>query len=782
MEPVPSGVCLDPSRLLAAPLAEPHVGQIMAGPSHNPLKKFIREIHHRRLWPVLGAGVGVAIIGFGCGGGDTSGPLAYDFVPAVVHVQTGSPLITITSLSARSDMGSGGDVLIRAELSQGIDPRTVRIERNGTDVTDAFHPEGEKGALLGLVTGLEIGDNVIQVHSGVASPQITELTVTNHPAWGPVFAGPHEQPFFCTTHLFGLAAGGTLGPSLDEHCSAERRVDYVYRTSAGTIEPLSDEDHLPEDLSCTTTMDGSRVPFIVRVETGTANRAIYEIAILHDPRQPSPDPWNPSMGWNGRLIYRFGGGCRPGWYQQGSRTAGVLDDHQLSRGYGIASASLNVFANNCSELLATETMMMVKERFIEAYGPPLFTIGWGSSGGSHQQFGIADNYPGLLDALVVGSSFPDMTSGTVFKSVDARLLERYFDHIAPARFTPEQERAVSGFGVRASIPAMSVMARRSDPVADFADVLPEEARYHPELNPTGARATIYDHTVNVYGRDPSTGFARRPLDNVGVQYGLRTLNDGIIDVSPFLELNERIGGLDIDFLPQAERTVGDLEAIAAAYRTGRIISGRALANVPILDFRAYLDLRENGDNHMKLHTFSLRERLVRENGHADNHVLLLTHSGQRFGFGSSYSSTETNEVLYGGLAQLDRWLTAVSEDTSDDPLPERVVRARPTDLVDACWTEGGRKIEETQSYNGPGECGALYPAFPVPRLVAGAPLVDDIVKCRLKPLDPSDYAAPMTPEEWARLGRIFPEGVCDWTRPGVGQEPQIGVWLTARTR
>ena len=50
--------------------------------------------------------------------------------------------------------------------------------------------------------------------------------------------------------------------------------------------------------------------------------------------------------------------------------------------------------------------MMVKERFIEAYGPPLFTIGWGSSGGSHQQFGIADNYPGLLDALVVGSSFP----------------------------------------------------------------------------------------------------------------------------------------------------------------------------------------------------------------------------------------------------------------------------------------------------------------------------------------------------------------------------------------
>ena len=60
--------------------------------------------------------------------------------------------------------------------------------------------------------------------------------------------------------------------------------------------------------------------------------------------------------------------------------------------------------------------------------------------------------------------------------------------------------------------------------------------------------------------------------------------------------------------------------------------------------------------------------------------------------------------------------------------------------------------------------------------------MDDIVKCQLKPFDPSDYAVPMTAEQWAQLGRIFPEGVCDWTRPGVGQEAQTGVWLTARRR
>jgi len=163
-------------------------------------------------------------------------------------------------------------------------------------------------------------------------------------------------------------------------------------------------------------------------------------------------------------------------------------------------------------------------------------------------------------------------------------------------------------------------------------------------------------------------------------------------------------------------------------------------------------------------------------------VILVTDQTQRGGFGSAYSSTQRNEVLLGALAQLDRWLTAVSQDTSGDPLPERVLRARPHDLVDACWTEDGRRIEEEQTYDGPGECGRLYPSFPVPLMVAGAPLVDDIVKCHLRPLDPDDYPVPLAREEWDRLEVIFPEGVCDWSRPGIGQEPQVGFWLRAVDR
>ena len=48
-----------------------------------------------------------------------------------------------------------------------------------------------------------------------------------------------------------------------------------------------------------------------------------------------------------------------------ARFGGVLNDLHLSRGYAVASSSLNVFGNNCNGVLSAETMMMVKERFIE---------------------------------------------------------------------------------------------------------------------------------------------------------------------------------------------------------------------------------------------------------------------------------------------------------------------------------------------------------------------------------------------------------------------------------
>ena len=43
------------------------------------------------------------------------------------------------------------------------------------------------------------------------------------------------------------------------------------------------------------------------------------------------------------------------------------------------------------------------------------------------------------------------------------------------------------------------------------------------------------------------------------------------------------------------------------------------------------------------------------------------------------------------------------------------------------------------------------------------------MKCGLTPLRRSAYQATFTDAEWAALQRVFPAGVCDFTKPGADQ-------------
>ena len=157
-------------------------------------------------------------------------------------------------------------------------------------------------------------------------------------------------------------------------------------------------------------------------------------------------------------------------------------------------------------------------------------------------------------------------------------------------------------------------------VGEFCpSVLPQSLRYDPKTNPTGARCDIFDHAVNVYGRDPKTGSARRPLDNVGVQYGLNALNAGVISKAQFLDLNEKIGGYDSEGRVVSQRAVADPEALRRAYSTGRVTSGEGgLATTPVIDYRAYADDKPEGDPHLRFHSFMTRARLLKANGSVDN--------------------------------------------------------------------------------------------------------------------------------------------------------------------
>ncbi len=684
------------------------------------------------------------------------------------------PTYEIDTLSGRPDMVSGGDALVVVTLPDDVDADAVRLTLDGVDVTHAFRRTSH-GALTGLVSGLSLGPTALVLLDAEGVSR-AELSLFNYPITGPVFSGLHEEPFVCQTEDFELVSGEMLGAPLDESCSVERQIAYAYRTTDGDLKPLDPLGARPVDLATTSTLAGASVPYIVRIETGTINRAVYQIAVLHDPSTPGPDAWTPSAGWNGRLIYTFGGGCVGGWYRQGATTGGVTDDVMLRQGYAVASSSLNVYGNNCNDVLAAETMMMVKERFVEGYGAPRHTIGWGCSGGSYQNHQIADNYPGLLDGIIPGCSFPDVAFGTIPMITDARLLNRYFERDGAVSFTKEEQRAVTGFLTLATMPNVSRGAGRITVNEFCPDALPEALRYHPVDNPGGARCDVYSHNVNVYGRDEDTGFVRRPLDNVGVQYGLRRLNDGAITTAQFLDLNAGIGGYDNEGHFQDGRTVASEGAIRVAYETGRLTSGGGgLSTTPIIDYRAYSDDRENGDVHLRYHSFAMRARLIAANGHADNHVMLVEE--ERHGLYSSDSP-----VLQEALFRMDQWLDRLDSDTSEDAQIDRVRRAKPPELVDACWTrdDDPTKLAEPQ-VRGQGQCEELYPSPPPPREIAGAPLAGDIIKCQLKPIDPSDYAVSFSADEMDRLKKTFPDGVCDWSRSGVGQAPLTDTWLSFGT-
>ena len=485
------------------------------------------------------------------------------------------------------------------------------------------------------------------------------------------------------------------------------------------------------------------------------------IVFLHDPTQPLPDPWTASLGWNRRLIYAFAGGCGAGYHQ--GILGNLVNDTLLPSGYAVASSSLNVLGNNCDDVTSAETMMMVKEHFIKQFGVPVHTIGIGGSGGSMQQHLIAQNYPGLLDGILPSASYPDVTT-VISSTVDCTLLDRAFKASSSA-WTDEQKAAVAGFNSWGTCVSWMRSYSPGWLQARFCDAsVPKPMLYDKATNPDGARCAIYDHEVKTYGRDPKTGFARRPLDNVGVQYGLAAFNAGKISAEQFLQLNEHVGGYDAEGNPIANRSVADPAALRAAYGKGRVnVGGGSLRTIPIIDYRNYVDTASN--IHDRHRSFATRARLVAANGNADNHVI------------HTYPQSLPPSVVLNEVRSMDRWLDNIRRDASAGSAAAKVRRNKPADLVDACWTAQGEKIAEPQTFDGSGRCNQLYPNHGNPRMAADGPLVGNTLKCALKPINPKDYSQSLTPDRLGRLKTIFPQGVCDHSVPGIEQKLTTKVWL-----
>ena len=217
---------------------------------------------------------------------------------------------------------SGGDVLLRV-TNAGATPR---FEIDGRHVAATVEPNS--GGYLALIDGVAAGRHDI---TAIAGHDRANLRVRDFGIDGPVFSGPQQVPFICETTAYGLppatppavrgADPGVL--PLQEH---RRRVRAARRS----------DDARPADLA-TAAVDGHSVPYIVRLEQGTIDRAVYQIAALYDGTDPTP--FRPDASWNRRLVYTFGGGCDARLSTRATATGGVINDLFLAQGYAVASSS-----------------------------------------------------------------------------------------------------------------------------------------------------------------------------------------------------------------------------------------------------------------------------------------------------------------------------------------------------------------------------------------------------------------------------------------------------------
>jgi hypothetical protein len=124
---------------------------------------------------------------------------------------------------------------------------------------------------------------------------------------------------------------------------------------------------------------------------------------------------------------------------------------------------------------------------------------------------------------------------------------------------------------------------------------------------------------------------------------------------------------------------------------------------------------------------------------------------------------------------MDRWLTAVENDSSRRPLRRKIARDKPADLTDRCYDGKGVKVSDSL-------CPSVVHVYGTPRTVAGDAITTDTNKCRLKPLKRGDYdGVSFTDAQWTELQSVFPDGVCDFSKPGVAQQRTIP-WQTYQDR
>jgi len=128
---------------------------------------------------------------------------------------------------------------------------------------------------------------------------------------------------------------------------------------------------------------------------------------------------------------------------------------------------------------------------------------------------------------------------------------------------------------------------------------------------------------------------------------------------------------------------------------------------------------------------------------------------------------------------MDAWLPNLTVSAPKETLNSvrsqaEVIEAKPATAFDLCYLTGDVNFSTPVTDMAVCDADPRLPKHASPRQVAGGPLAENILKCRLKPLNPDEYLPIVfSAGQWTRLAAVFPGGVCDWSQPGIGQQLAI---------
>jgi len=252
----------------------------------------------------------------------------------------------------------------------------------------------------------------------------------------------------------------------------------------------------------------------------------------------------------------------------------------------------------------------------------------------------------------------------------------------------------------------------------------------------------------------------------------------------FIDINTRIGGQDANGKIVAQREVGDPEALRIAYQTGRVNEETGgLAAMPQIAIRDYRDGDPfgRGDANVDVHagygSVVVQARLQKYLGTTGTNVYLLTAAAPG-AYNTTTPGSPLNTAYLDALNGIDKWIMAIKADKSNKSPTEKVVANKPADLVNACYAaKEGFLVTAIEKITDKAQCDKIFPTTTDPRIAAGGPMTDDVFKCQLKPLSRTDYNVLFTDAEWAQLQQAFPNGVCDFSDRGVGQQRPAGPWM-----